>query len=81
VSTKSKVLIEPLFSDLDRRELIPLPEVAAKTGYTPSQLRIYAMDGTVPGARQAGKGKRWVFRREPLEKWWQQFNAPRPDEL
>lgn len=79
MSKKSQVLVEPLFSDLDRRELMSLAEVSRKTGFSMSQLRIYAMNGTIPGGRQARKGKRWFFKREPLEKWWQDFNQSRPE--
>jgi hypothetical protein len=61
VSKKSQVLVEPLFSDLDRRRRIPLAEASQVTGFAPSQLRLYAIDGTIPGGRQAAKGKRWTF--------------------
>ena len=77
MSKKSQVLVEPLFSDLDRRRLIPLKEAAERTGYTISQLRIYAMNGTIPGGRQAAKGKRWVFERQLFETWWREFNEPK----
>jgi hypothetical protein len=80
VSKKSQVLIEPLFSDLDRRRRIPLAEVSEVTGFSQSQLRSYAIDGTIPGARQAALGKRWSFDRFLLEKWWQEFNAPKHGE-
>jgi hypothetical protein len=79
MSKKSQVLVEPLFSELDRRRLIPLAEVAHRVGYTASQLRIYAINGTIPGGRQARKGKRWVFERDLLEAWWQDFNASKTE--
>jgi DNA-binding transcriptional MerR regulator len=60
---------------------MPLSEVAKKTGFSNEQLRIYALKGIIPGARQVRKGKLWMFQREALEKWWQEFNAPRPEEL
>jgi hypothetical protein len=80
VNEKSGVLVEALFSDLDRRDLIPLAEVAKKLGYSQDQVRNYAKNGTIPGGRQAGPGKRWVFKRVPLEKWWQDFNTLKPEE-
>jgi hypothetical protein len=53
VSKNSAVLTEPLFSDLDRRRCISLVDVSEVTGFPPSQLRIYALDGTIPaGARR-----------------------------
>jgi hypothetical protein len=56
VSKNSAVLTEPLFSDLDRRRCILLVDVSEVTGFPPSQLRIYALDGTIPGGRQAALG-------------------------
>jgi excisionase family DNA binding protein len=66
--------IAPLISDLDRRRLIPLAEVAEVTGIDYQALRRYAIDGTIPGARQPGRGKQWLFERKALETWWQKFN-------
>jgi hypothetical protein len=65
---------EPLFSNLDHRRLIPMAEVAKVTGI--KALRSHAINGSVPGARQIGKGKKqhWYFDRVVLENWWQQFN-------
>jgi hypothetical protein len=73
-STQYQPKVEPLFSNLDRRRLIPLAEVAKITGI--KALRTHAINGSVPGARQIGKGKkqRWYFDRILLENWWQQFN-------
>ena len=68
--------VKPLFSPLDRRRLIPISEVALVTGFTVYTLRSYGLDGTIPGARQAGKGKRMSFDRDLLEIWWQEFNQP-----
>ena len=62
----------------DKRRLIPLAEVAKRTGIHWQTLRLAAIDGTIPGARQLAKGKRWYFERRELEKWWQDYNAPRP---
>jgi hypothetical protein len=69
--------VKPLFSELDRRRRIPINEVAQVTGFTAWTLRQYALDGTIPGALQAGPGKRWNFDRDLLEAWWQEFNAPK----
>jgi hypothetical protein len=63
VSKKSAVLTEPLFSDLDRRRCISLVEVSEVTGFPPSQLRIYSIDGTIPGGRQAALGPRSRYSR------------------
>jgi hypothetical protein len=70
--------VEPLFSTLDRRRRIPINEVALTTGFEVRTLRRYALDGTIPGARQAGPGKRFTFNRDLLETWWQEFNAAKP---
>jgi predicted DNA-binding transcriptional regulator AlpA len=78
---KIATVVKPLFSDLDRRRSIPLAEVAKVTGYPTSWLYTYAVDGTIPGARQAGPGKRWVFEREALERWWANLHAPKAGEL
>jgi excisionase family DNA binding protein len=75
VKPKTFVPVEPLFSFLDRRRLIPIGEVAQVTGLSVDVLRAYADDGTIPGARQAAGGKRRLFERTQLEAWWQQFNA------
>ena len=69
--------VKPLFPELDRRRRIPINEVAQVTGFTAWTLRQYALDGTIPGARQAGPGKRLSFDRDLLEAWWQEFNAPK----
>jgi hypothetical protein len=66
--------IPPLFSELDRRRRIPLNELAAVIGFPVRQLRRYAIDGTIPGAKQIGPRKHWTFDRDQLEKWWQEFN-------
>lgn len=73
VGKKSQVLFEPLFSELDQRRLVPLIEVCKKLGWSEGRLRSYALDGTIPGGRQAGKGKPWTFDRDLLEEWWQKF--------
>jgi excisionase family DNA binding protein len=77
VKAKSFVPIQPLFSPLDRRRLIPIGEVAEVSGLSVDVLRAYADDGTIPGARQAKFGKRRLFEREALEQWWQEFNTPK----
>jgi hypothetical protein len=74
---KSSIKVKPLFSELDRRRRIPINEVALVTGFTAWTLRQYALDGTIPGARQAGPGKRMSFDLDLLEAWWQEFNAPK----
>jgi excisionase family DNA binding protein len=77
VKAKSLIPIQPLFSPLDRRRLIPIGEVAEVSGLSVDVLRAYADDGTIPGARQAKTGKRRLFERVALEQWWQEFNSPR----
>jgi predicted DNA-binding transcriptional regulator AlpA len=72
------VKIPPLFSGEDRRRLIPLIEVAEITGFDRRTLRRYAINGTIPGARQVGPRKPWIFDRFQLEKWWQDFNLQNP---
>jgi excisionase family DNA binding protein len=76
VKPKTFLSVEPLFSVLDRRRLIPIGEVSAVTGLSIDVLRAYADDGTIPGARQAAGGKRRLFERAQLEAWWQRFNTP-----
>jgi hypothetical protein len=62
--------------------LISLQEASELTGnsLSPDRLRGYALDGSIPGARQATKGKQWFFKRALFEKWWQNFNALKPGE-
>lgn len=66
--------VQPLFSVEDKRRRIPIAEVAEKLGYRIQTLRRYAIDGTIPGGRQAGPGKQYTFDRDRLEAWWQEFN-------
>ena len=66
--------IQPLISELDRRRLIPLAEVAELTGIHWQTLRRAAIDGTVPGGRQIAKGKRIFFERAAINAWWEKFN-------
>jgi Helix-turn-helix domain len=74
VKTKSLLNIKPLFLPSDLRRRIPLYEVAQLIGLSTRKARRYAMDGTIPGARQFGRWKEWSFDRETLEAWWQEFN-------
>jgi hypothetical protein len=69
-------------SVLEAEALINLREASRLTGYVffPDKLRAYAADGSIPGARQVGRGKQWLFKRELFQKWWQAFNAPKPGE-
>jgi excisionase family DNA binding protein len=64
--------LPPLFSEIDRRRLIPLNEVAKVTGLNRRTLTRYAKEGSIPGARQVGPGFNWFFDRQQLEKWWQE---------
>jgi hypothetical protein len=77
VNRKTLEPVEPLFSPLDRRRLMPIGEVSLVSGLSVDILRAYADDGTIPGARQAKFGKRRLFERTALEKWWQEFNSPK----
>ena len=67
--------IRPLIWKHDKRRRIPLAEVAQLIGLSTRKLRRYAMDGTIPGARQFGPRKEWSFERDQLEAWWQEFNS------
>jgi len=78
VDGKSQKSVDSSVSVLE--PLISLREAAKLTGFSPEQLRLYAIDGTIPGGRQARKGKRWRFRRDLIEKWAQNFYAPKPGE-
>jgi len=75
VNNELQVSTKPLFSDL-----LSTNQAAKRIGCNPSRLRGYAVGGWIPGARQVGKHKRWLFDPVRLEKWWQNFNAPKPGE-
>jgi hypothetical protein len=62
--------------------LISLRCASERTGnqLSPNRLRGYALDGSIPGARQVRKGKQWFFKELLFEKWWQEFNGPKPGE-
>jgi hypothetical protein len=80
VGKKFEKSIESSVPVLEPQPLLSLREASRLTGYSPSQLRLYALDGTIPGGRQARKGKRWKFKKDLLERWVQTFNAPKPGE-
>ena len=69
--------VPPLIEDDDPRKLIPLAEVAKRTGIDWQSLRYCAIDGSIPGARQIAKGKQIYFERRALNAWWQRFNEGR----
>ena len=68
--------------ELEPESLISLREASDMIGkaFSPDQLRGYAADGSIPGARQVGKGKQWKFKRDLFQKWWVEFYAPKPGE-
>jgi hypothetical protein len=67
---------------LEPKPFISMQDASEFTGkhFSADQLRVYGADGSIPGARQVGKGKQWFFKRELFEKWWHEFNADRPGE-
>jgi hypothetical protein len=66
----------------ENESLISLRKASKLTGFqfSPDQLRGYATDGSIPGARQVAKGKQWKFKRDLFEKWWREFDALKPGE-
>jgi hypothetical protein len=77
-SLKSSIVLEP-----DEPELISLSKASKliRNAFTPDQLRLYAADGSIPGARQVGKGKQWKFIKPMFEKWWIDYRTPKPGEI
>jgi hypothetical protein len=71
VKHELEVSADPLYSDL-----LSTAQAAKLIGCPPNLLRIWAVDGLIPGARQAGKGKRWLFHPVLLKQWW--ANLPEP---
>jgi hypothetical protein len=67
-----------LFSPLDKRRGVDLPELAELTGWKITTLREYANRGEIHGAMRGGKGRRWWFEREGVEKWWASLRQTEP---
>jgi len=51
------------------RQLAELTEIPVTT------MREWARTGKIPGAFRPAKGARWRFRREAIERWWEQMNG------
>jgi DNA-binding transcriptional MerR regulator len=60
---------KPLFSALDRRRAVTIPQLSELTGIPASSLRRWALEGQIPGGLRKGKN-RWYFNRADLEQWW-----------
>jgi len=66
---------KPLFAPHDSRKLITIVELEQLTGIKRSTLRTWVRANKIPGGLRAGRGSRWLFRRESLEEWWRSMNA------
>jgi excisionase family DNA binding protein len=67
----------PLFPALDRRKTFTLGQLAKESGIPITTLRDWVNKGQIPGAFRGGpgKGRKWRFRRESLEQWWQDLHG------
>jgi DNA binding domain, excisionase family len=65
--------IPELFPPGDKRKSIDLFELADLSGISISTLRDWVRKGRIDGAFQSALGGKWRFRREMLEKWWQEL--------
>jgi len=65
--------IPSLFPIGDRRKTIDLYELSELSGIAVTTLRDWVRKGKIAGAFQAEKGDKWRFRRELLEKWWEEL--------
>jgi excisionase family DNA binding protein len=68
------MMSESLISSLDHRKSFSTKEVSEFTGLSIRQIQKMAKEGSLPGAFQPRRGPRarWRFKREPLERWWQE---------
>ncbi len=62
--------VPPLFPPGDHRKTITIQQLSELSGIPLGTLRDWVHYGTIPGAFQRKKHTKWLFRREPLEKWW-----------
>jgi len=69
---------ESLISSLDHQKSLSAREVSEFTGFSLRLIQKMAKEGSIPGAFQPRPGPRarWRFKREPLEKWWQEQGGP-----
>jgi excisionase family DNA binding protein len=65
--------VPPLFPVGDHRKTVNVEELAELTGIPIPTLRDWIHQGAIPGAFQRKKHTRWRFRREFLEKWWEEL--------
>jgi helix-turn-helix protein len=65
--------IPPLFPIGDKRKSIDLYELTELSGIAVTTLRSWVRQGKIGGAFQAEKNGKWRFRRELLEKWWEEL--------
>lgn len=65
--------VPPLFGPGDRRKTINLTELAELSGIGIPTLRDWVRRGIILGAFQRKKSAKWRFRRELLEKWWEEL--------
>jgi len=65
--------VPALFPAGDHRKIVDLKQLAALSGIPDSTLRDWVRRGTIGGAFQRKKSAKWRFRRELLEKWWEEL--------
>jgi excisionase family DNA binding protein len=65
--------IPELFPPGDKRKSIDLYELAELSGISITTLRDWVRKQKIDGAFQSGIGGKWRFRRELVEKWWQEL--------
>lgn len=65
--------IPPLFPPGDHRRTISLYQLSELSGIGLPTLRDWLKKGEIPGAFQIKKNTKWRFRREMLEKWWEEL--------
>jgi excisionase family DNA binding protein len=65
--------VPALFAPEDRRKTINLKELSELSGIAIPTLRDWVRRGTIGGAFQRKKSAKWRFRRELLEKWWEEL--------
>jgi helix-turn-helix protein len=65
--------IPALFPPGDKRKSIDLYELTELSGIAITTLRSWVRQGKIGGAFQADKNGKWRFRRELLEKWWEEL--------
>jgi hypothetical protein len=61
---------DTLFSELNGRKTVSIPEVAKALGCDAETVRKCAISGAIPGAFQLRTEGNWRFRVSILEAWW-----------